>query len=166
MSFFLFYHVKEVASVIQDLALFRSQQTDDTLHQYSFSRTALTDNQISFTIVKSSIDIHQYVFSSNDLYNDLTCIIPLKVVLILNRKIEISTHAHYHRICTSFTYCNRTSFYRVTEISRYTGNNESEKDRFNKTAPYKPFLKTILQTIGQILGIHDSSETNRCKKHQ
>ena len=61
--FFLFIHVKEVASVIQDLALFRSQQTDDTLHQYSFSRTALTDNQISFTIVKSSIDIHQYVFS-------------------------------------------------------------------------------------------------------
>ena len=27
-------------------------------------------------------------FPSNDLYNDLTCIIPLKVVLILNRKIE------------------------------------------------------------------------------
>jgi flagellar biosynthesis protein FliQ len=64
---------------------------------------------------------------------------------------------------SGFTYCNRTSFYRVTEISRYTGNDESEKDRFNKTAPYKPFLKTILQTIGQILGIHDSSEPTGAK---
>ena len=28
---------------------------------------------------------------------------------------------------------------------------------------YKPFLKTILQTIGQILGIHDSSEPTGAK---
>ena len=41
--------------------------------------------------------------------------------------------------------------------------NNDKKDRFNKTAPYKPFLKTILQTIGQILGIHDSSEPTGAK---
>ena len=57
---FFLTHVYKVATVVEHLSASRFQESNEVLHQYSLSGTALTDDQVGLTRFKLYADMIEY----------------------------------------------------------------------------------------------------------
>ena len=70
----------KTATVVYDIAFRGFKQPHDTFHQNGFSRAALTDNQIRFSVFEGGIDVVEYVLVGErlievfQLYHDNICV--------------------------------------------------------------------------------------------